>query len=108
MRSHKNSIKLSMIESGETQERKRIFAKNLATLLNEVGMQQQEFAEAIGCAKSTVCSWKNGQAFPAPELFPAIVNTLNTTLDELFLSREHRFCPRCGAEVDEHCYCKKH
>ena len=56
----------------------------LKKLIEQKGVSQGEFAEAIGVQDSAVSKWLNGIQIPKVELYDAICEYFNVTLDQLF------------------------
>ncbi|WP_251022564.1 helix-turn-helix transcriptional regulator [Streptomyces sp. ISL-10] len=59
--------------------RRRRFADRRASQ----GYSQEEFAEALAVATSTVLRWEGGRATPQPHQRPKIASLLGVTLSEL-------------------------
>ncbi len=56
----------------------------LKTLIENKGVSQKDFAEAIGVQDAAVSKWLSGIQIPKVELYDAICEYFNVTLDQLF------------------------
>lgn len=59
------------------------FRIRLLRTLDSKGVTQTALAEVLGCAKSTVCNWCRGVAFPSLYYLPIICKTLDVSADYL-------------------------
>ena len=56
----------------------------LKKLIEQKGVSQGEFAEAIGVKDAAVSKWLSGIQIPKVELYDAICEYFEVTLDQLF------------------------
>ena len=56
----------------------------LKKLIEQKGISQSEFAEAIGVQDAAVSKWLSGIQIPKVELYDAICEYFDVTLDQLF------------------------
>ena len=56
----------------------------LKKLIEQKGVSQGEFAEAIGVQDAAVSKWLSGIQIPKVELYDAICEYFDVTLDQLF------------------------
>ncbi len=63
------------------------FAKNLRSLRKEANMRQQDLADKLGVAQTTIASYEQGQRFPNHETLIEIADFFNVSIDFL-LGRE--------------------
>ena len=59
------------------------FRIRLLRAMESKDVTQTALAEVLGCAKSTVCSWCLGRAFPSVYFLPTICKTLGVSADYL-------------------------
>lgn len=65
---------MSIVEVMDLDARDRIF-----DLIDECGMEQQEFAQQIGTNKHVVSKWRTGDLKSYRKYLPQIAEVLNTT-----------------------------
>lgn len=58
--------------------------RRLEKLRADVGMSQEQFADAVGVSRQTAYRWESGGADPKPENISAICKVLGVTRDELY------------------------
>lgn len=59
------------------------FIKNIKVYLKELGWTQKQFADKIGCSKTTISKWFLKQTQPTFDLIVNITKVLNCTFEEL-------------------------
>lgn len=69
---------MSIVEVMDLDARDRIF-----DLIDECGMEQQEFAQQIGTNKHVVSKWRTGDLKSYRKYLPQIAEVLNTTTEYL-------------------------
>lgn len=52
------------------------------------GMQQREFAAALGVDRTTIAKWETGAALPRADMLPKIAKLLGCTISDLFEERK--------------------
>lgn len=62
----------------------KFVGKRIKNLRQEKKMSQQEFADAINVACSTVSMYENGERIPRDQIKLAIANLFGVTVDYLF------------------------
>lgn len=75
---------LTKRESKETAMDAKLVGERIKNLRQEKKMSQQEFAEAINVACSTVSMYENGERIPRDQIKLAIANLFGVTVDYLF------------------------
>ena len=58
--------------------------EKIKELRKKLNVTQEKFAEYLGVTAQAVSRWESGICYPDVEIFPAIANFFNITLDELF------------------------
>ena len=61
----------------------KTIGEHISTLRREKGMTQEELGRAVGVSMQAVSKWENG-GVPDATLLPAIAETLNVSIDQLF------------------------
>lgn len=61
---------------------------NIETLRVSKNMTQEQLAEQLGIARSTVAMWESGEAMPRSDKLPELAKILNCSIDELFGENE--------------------
>lgn len=62
----------------------KLVGERIKNLRQEKKMSQQEFADAINVAYSTVSMYENGERIPRDQIKLAIANLFGVTVDYLF------------------------
>lgn len=62
--------------------------KNIASLRNEKGLSQADFAERINVVASTLCRWETGKTAPPMESIEIICREFNVSQKELFFGKD--------------------
>lgn len=75
---------LTKRERKETAMDAKLVGERIKNLRQEKKMSQQEFAEAINVACSTVSMYENGERIPRDQIKLAIANLFGVTVDYLF------------------------
>ena len=64
-------------------EQRKIFARNLCSLLQSKGKTQADLARALNLSTATVCYWCKGQKIPSPIKLTELANWLGVSKAEL-------------------------
>lgn len=75
---------LTKRERKETAMDAKLVGERIKNLRQEKKMSQQEFADAINVACSTVSMYENGERIPRDQIKLAIANLFGVTVDYLF------------------------
>ena len=75
---------LTKRERKETAMDAKLVGERIKNLRQEKKMSQQEFADAINVACSTVSMYENGERIPRDQIKLAIANLFAVTVDYLF------------------------
>lgn len=75
---------LTKRERNETAMDAKLVGERIKNLRQEKKMSQQEFADAINVACSTVSMYENGERIPRDQIKLAIANLFGVTVDYLF------------------------
>ena len=57
-------------------EKSKLFARNLSTLINYRGLSQRKLSEILGCNESTVSGWMHGTSHPTQKRLHKIAEAL--------------------------------
>ena len=68
------------------------FGERVATLLDEIGYSQREFAAMIGVSEATMSRYLKDEREPKMEVIANMATALNTTTDYLITGKEDRNC----------------
>lgn len=67
--------------------------KGLSTARKSAGCTQEQLAEKLGIAQSTVAMWETGKACPRSDMLPTIAEILGCTIDDLFAVAKRAAAP---------------
>lgn len=72
---------------------KRIFAKNLNTIMEECGRSPSDIVNLLGVSKSTVSSWRNGEKMPRMDKIEALANYFGCLKSDLIEQKPSLYSP---------------
>lgn len=72
---------------------KRIFARNLNSIMEECGRSPSDIVDLLGVSKSTVSSWRNGEKMPRMDKIEALANYFGCLKSDLIEQKSSYYSP---------------
>ena len=99
----KKEMKSGNLNSKTIKESTRAFGERIKVFRKEAGYSQKEIAEKMKVTRNTVINWEAGKYKPDADLFPALCDILDITLNDLFgIHPEERFTPHEKSLIEQY------